>query len=305
MLHDPVLRVGPIDVHPFGATTALGLALGFGLALWRAWRAGLNVRYFPGTFVLVVLGSFVTARLAYVSMHTEVLRGGAAAVFSIWLGGFNLAGGIMGGVLILAAVTWTRREPFWAWADASAPAASLGLAVGLLGLPAVGEGWGMPTNGPIYMLVAVERRPLELIDASHFHPIFAYELIAFALIFVGASLLDWRWASLGRASDGTTGLIFFVASMVVYGAVRPFTLDASLPTVVFETQALCALAAAAGAAILVTRWWQEYRAASSARELERAHQEAVERRQRFLDAATPEGAPAGPNPIPRRQIDNP
>src|SRR5581483_5731477 len=129
----------------------------------------------PGTFLIVVPGSFVGARLAYVALHPVAGQEGLQGILSIWQGGFLLIGGLVAGAFFLALVTWARDEALWRWADAVAPAASLGLAVGMLGLPFGGEGWGQPTRGPLYMTVDPARRPIQFINVAHFQPIFAYE----------------------------------------------------------------------------------------------------------------------------------
>jgi phosphatidylglycerol:prolipoprotein diacylglycerol transferase len=286
-LHDPLAHLGPLQLHPFGASAAAGLALGFVLALWCVVRTGLPAARFPGTFVVVVLGGFMTARLTYVAFHPE-LYGGAQGIFSIWDGGFNLAGGVAGGAALLAVLAWARRESFWRWSDAVAPATSLGLAVGMLGLPGSGEGWGMPTGGPIYMAVSPDRRPASLINATRFHPIFAYEAICFAVIAAVLFVLLWRSHVSSRPNHGTVGLVFLVLGAIVYGGIRPLTLDASTTALVLRTQGLCLAMAAAGATILAVRAWRRRHREETERELAATYAANLERQERFI--GTPRGA---------------
>jgi len=282
--HDPVAHAGPFLLHPFALTSGAALVLGFCLALWSVARAGLTAKYFPGTFAIVVLGSFVVARLAFIALHPEMFRDGAQGIFSIWRGGFNLAGGVAGAAALLALVTWARGEPFWRWADAVAPSVALALAVGMLGLPGSGEGWGMPTRGPIFMTVDPSLRPVELINAVHFHPIFAYEAVYFAVLAAVLWAIRWRQRTTGWPGDGTAGLTFLVLTAFAYGGLRPLTLDASTTALVLRTQALCLVIAGVAATILVMRAWQHHREVQDAQEIAATHALKREREEQFVNA---------------------
>jgi phosphatidylglycerol:prolipoprotein diacylglycerol transferase len=268
-VHDPIVRIGIVAVHPFGLFVALGILLGYVVALWRAPRAGLPARYLPGMLIVVVLGSLVTARLAFVSLHPDTVRDGLQGVLSLWRGGLSLAGGVIGGAVLLTLYTWARGEPLWPWADVLAPAASLGLAVGMLGLPYSGEGWGLPTRGPFFMYVAPGLRPAALMSATRFQPIFAYEAVLFAVLTVLLLALARRQRRLGRPAAGSVGLTFLLVTMLGYGVLRPLTLDAPHGLVVLQTQVPCAVAAAYAFGLLAMRFWQAHTQVVISREIER------------------------------------
>ncbi len=260
VLHDPVFRLGVLPVHPFGFCVALGIVAGYALALWRAPRAGLPARYLPGMLVVVVLGAFIVARAGYAAGHADVARDGAQGVLAFWRGGLSLPAGLLGGLVLLAVYTWARRESLWRWADALAPSVALGLAIGMLGLPGGGEGWGQPTNGPFFMRVPVDALPTALLAHAararyHFHPIWAYEAAFFAILLLVLLVVTGRRERPGArpAPDGTAALIFLFATMLGYGALRSLTLDASEPSRVLGTQLVCAAGAAIAAGLFVTR----------------------------------------------------
>ncbi len=268
-LHDPVFRLVIFDVHPFGLFVALGIVAGYIVALWRALRAGLPARYLPSMLIVVVLGGLVAARLEYVAFHPETLRGGLQDVLSLWRGGLTLLGGVLGGAILLALYCWARRERFWPWADALAPAASLGLAIGMLGLPYTGEGWGQPTRGPFFMSVPTAELPASLINATRFQPIFAYEAILFAALTVLLTVLSVRQRRAGRA-PGAVALTFLLLTVLVYGALRPLTLDAPNGVLVLQTQVICAAAAAYALGVLLVRTWRSRAEAAFTREIQQA-----------------------------------
>lgn len=269
MVHDPVFRVGILAVHPFGFFVAVGLVLGYAVAMWRALGARLNARYLPGMFVVVVLGGLIVSRVTFVALHPDAAPGGVQDVLALWRGGLSLVGGMAGGAALLAVYTWARREPLWRWADVVAPAAALGIAVGMVGLPYSGEGWGQPTRGPFFMRVDPALRPAALVNDTRFQPIFAYEAALFAVLAVALLALTWRQRRSGRPAAGSLGLAFLLLSLLGYGALRPLTLDAPNSALVMKTQALCAIVASVACALLALRLWRSRRDAEVTREIER------------------------------------
>ncbi len=265
MLHDPVFRLGILPVHPFGLCAAIGIVAGYALALWSALRAGLPARYLPGMLVVVVLGAFIVARIGFVLAYPALTGDDAQGILAFWRGGLSLPAGVFGGAVLLAVYTWARRESLWRWADVLSPAVALGLAIGMLGLPGGGEGWGQPTNGLLSMSVPADALPASLLArATHTHdrfqPIWAYEAALFAaltivllLIAIAARRRYVAGAPVGEPPSGTIGLVFLFVTMLGYGLLRPLTLDASDPALVLRTQLFCAAVAAIACGLLVTR----------------------------------------------------
>ena len=279
MLHDPVFRLGILPVHPFGLCAAIGIVLGYALALWGALRAGLLARYLPGMFVVVVLGAFIVARIGFVLAYPALVRDGAQGVLAFWRGGLSLPAGAFGGAVLLAVYTWARREPLWRWADVLSPAVALGLAIGMLGLPGGGEGWGQPTGGVLSMSVPPDALPVSLLASAarthdRFQPIWAYEAALFAgltivLLLIAARRRRGADRPVRGRPDGVVGLVFLFVTMLGYGLLRPLTLDASDPTLVLRTQLFCAAVAAVACGLLVTRLVSARSDLAVTREIER------------------------------------
>jgi len=267
-MHDPLFHLGPLPVHPFGFFAALGIVAGYVVALRLAGRAGLPLRHLPGMLVVVAPGGFIAARLGYVARHSGAVSDGLQGVLALWRGGLSLDTGIIGGAVLLALVVWARRESWWRWTDALAPAAAVGLGIGMLGLPLAGEGWGKPTAGPFFMTVDPTLLPVQYINDARFEPVFAYETAFFALLALFLWAVTRRQRRLGRPPAGTAGLLFLALTMVAYAAVRPLTLDADNAGLVLETQVLCAAAAAVALVLLVPRIWRARLDAEVTREIE-------------------------------------
>lgn len=253
MVPDPVFRVGFLPIHPFGLSVALAIAVSSMVGFGRIVRGHLSIRLFPGLCLVLPLGGLATAHLSYLLAHTGLLNT-VAGTLSLWRGGFNLAGGIVGGSGILLLYTWAHREPFWPWADALAPAAAFGITVGLLGLPSGGEGWGEPTTGPFFTHVSSSLLPPSLINEAHFQPIFAYDLLFFGGLTAILFLFSARRSS---RSHGPVGLVFFSVSLIGCALIEPLTLDADHPVVILLTQLICAAAASSALVSLYRRGWEE------------------------------------------------
>lgn len=272
-MHDPVFRIGLLPIHPFGLMAAVGIVLGYLMALWRVARAGLPPRYLPGLLLVVGLGALIAARLGFMAQRERFAHAGLQGALSFWRGGLNLPAGVFGGILLLLLYTWARREPFWRWADALAPSASLALAVGMLGLPGSGEGWGEPTaSTAIFMRVPSAALPQALLDrANHarFHPIWGYEAVLFALLALLLLVITARQRRAGSPAPGTVGLTFLFVAMLGYGALRPLTLDAATPALMWQTQLFCAALAAVSLGLLALRLIRAHAAAEVTREIKR------------------------------------
>ena len=268
-VHDPVFHVGVIAIHPFGLFSATGLVVAYLFAMWRVTRARLQPRYLPGMLIVVGLGALFAARAGYIALHPESRPATLEDALSFWHGGLSLLAGVMGGAVLVAAYLWARREPVWRWVDALAPAVSAGLAIGMLGLPGSGEGWGAPTTGLFYMRVEPSLRPLNLVNYGRFQPIWAYESIMFAALTVVLVVLSRRQSLTGRPPNGSIGLAFLLVSMAGYGALRPITLDSAQPVLVLRVQIVCAGVAAYACALLMMRAWRSHVTGEITREIER------------------------------------
>ncbi len=271
-VHDPLFSLGPLPIHPFGFFVALGILVGYVVAVRQVDKAGLPLKMLPGLLISVVLGGFLASRLGFLLLHPGAVAGGLQGAFSLWQGGFSLVAGLLGGAALLCLTIWSRRASLLRWGDALAPAAAVGLAVGMLGLPLAGEGWGIPTSGPFAMNVDQSLRPLAFISATRFHPIYAYEAVLFAVVAIVGLMLSRGRRYEDAPQEGTSSLFFIVVAMVGYAALRPLSLDATTPATETITQAVCIGVALAALVMLVPRLWRAHINAEITREIEHVRQ---------------------------------
>jgi phosphatidylglycerol---prolipoprotein diacylglyceryl transferase len=157
---EALFRAGPLSLHAFTLFIAAAVVLSYMIGMVGVARLGLAVRRFPGIYLRVLLAGVIGARVMYLFAHPDATRSGIQSILSLAQGGYNLIGGIVAGGAMLAAIVRAHDEPFLRWADALTPGATLGLAVGMMGLPGNGDGWGRPTGGPLFMSVASDLRPV-------------------------------------------------------------------------------------------------------------------------------------------------
>lgn len=169
--------LGPFAVRWYGLFALVGLAVGLPWTVRRAQAVGCD----PGLAERILLGATVAglagARLAYVLQNIPWYAAHPDQILRIADGGLAVHGMLAGGVLGAALLCRAYRQPFWALADAAAPALLLGMVIGRFGNFTNGELIGYPTTLPWKMFVAPEYRPAGYLAAAFFHPIFLYDAL--------------------------------------------------------------------------------------------------------------------------------
>ncbi|HEX7708297.1 MAG TPA: prolipoprotein diacylglyceryl transferase [Thermoanaerobaculia bacterium] len=134
-----LLKVGNFEITTFGLMMFLAFVIGGWVLARQFRRAGLDEEFASTMVVAGALGGIVGAKAYY------------AILFGDWRLFFDRAGlvwygGLIGGALACSWVIWRRRLDFLKVADATAPALSLGYALGRIGCFLVGDDYGRPTD---------------------------------------------------------------------------------------------------------------------------------------------------------------
>jgi phosphatidylglycerol---prolipoprotein diacylglyceryl transferase len=117
------------------------------LTAWRARRERIDPGVVTDLAIWLMGGGFIGARVFYLLQYPETIVH-PWDVFKIWQGGIVYYGCIVGG-LIGSLIYWARHPfPFWAMADAVAPALALGEALGRVGCLLNGCCFGVPCAHP-------------------------------------------------------------------------------------------------------------------------------------------------------------
>lgn len=106
----PVLHLGPLSIHAFGALVALGIFVGMQLTLWKAKREGLDPKFDEDLIWYAVLIGFVSAHVFdTVAYYPERIAENPLVLLKIW-DGISSFGGILGGLGGMAYFFWRKGK---------------------------------------------------------------------------------------------------------------------------------------------------------------------------------------------------
>ncbi|MDR3669674.1 MAG: prolipoprotein diacylglyceryl transferase [Holophaga sp.] len=120
------------------------------LVAWkRLQRAGLDVRVFEDSFIWILLGAILGARVfQFAFWDLQSFLDDPATFLRIWDGGLSITGGLAGGALGALICFRRQKVDFWAYSATLSPAVLIGQAVGRVGCFLNGDAYGIPTSLP-------------------------------------------------------------------------------------------------------------------------------------------------------------
>lgn len=181
-----LLEVGPLSLHWYGFLLALAVVIGYA-ATRRLWRErGYDTQSLDRLLPWLLVCGLVGARLADVFIFEWwYFREHPWQIPVIWGGGLSFHGGLLGGFLLLW--QWQRKRQLKLLATLStfAPGLLLAQAIGRWGNYFNQELFGLPTNLPWGIPIALPYRPEAYLLATYFHPVFLYESLGLLLLALG------------------------------------------------------------------------------------------------------------------------
>jgi phosphatidylglycerol:prolipoprotein diacylglycerol transferase len=145
---DPVLiHLGPLAVGWYGIFVALAIGIGMWLGFREARRKGMPMDQIESVATWVFVGGIIGARALHVIDRWDLYALHPLGIFAIWNGGLAIMGAVLGGTVAGVFVTWRRGLPVRVIADAAAPAAIVGQAIGRFACLFTGDAVGRPTSG--------------------------------------------------------------------------------------------------------------------------------------------------------------
>ncbi|MEO5964731.1 MAG: prolipoprotein diacylglyceryl transferase [Candidatus Limnocylindrales bacterium] len=209
---DPIaVSIGGIDIRWYGIFVAASIAVAVLLGRSGARRVGLATSLVDDAVLWVGISALIGGRILYlVQNELPDLAAHPLHALAIWHGGLSFYGGLIAGLVGLAA--WARhagvRLP--GAADIAAPAVAAGQAVGHVGCLIGGDSFGLPTSGPLAVIytnpdtMAPKGVPL--------HPAQAYEAAALAVLAVAIWLSRGR---LERIGPGATAAVYLLGNAAI------------------------------------------------------------------------------------------
>lgn len=204
---NPVLTVipGVLAVHAYAFFMSAGFAAGSLLALRRARLIGLEEDRVLSLLIGIFLASLFGARAFFVWEAWAYYVPRMWEIPMIWRGGLSFYGGLIGGLLAVAAGSLRMGLPVCAMLDLMVPSVAIGHALGRVGCMFHGCCFGKMTDSPFGVAFS---------DGLLRHPTQAYEGAALAVLFVLA-LIGQEWPRKARAEGALVGWY-----LTTYGAVR-------------------------------------------------------------------------------------
>ncbi|KJS19681.1 MAG: hypothetical protein VR72_17630 [Clostridiaceae bacterium BRH_c20a] len=167
-----LFSVGPFSIHFFGAMIAVGILIGYFVALKEAKRKGLDEEILANLVLYTILSGIIGARLGYIAFYDPLYYlANPKEIFFINSGGLSIHGGIIGGVLTGLLYAKKKSLQIWKTADAIVPALILGQAIGRIGC----DVFGVPMSEPFFWGIKINN--------SILHPAQVYEFTLDYILF--------------------------------------------------------------------------------------------------------------------------
>jgi len=182
-LPNPVLfHYGIITIYWYGLFIVLGIISALILILSLAKKFDIDSeKIWDLSFYLVLFG-IIGARVYEIFLEWPYYSSHPTQIIKIWEGGLAIHGALIAGAITLFFFIKKNKLNFWQLMAIVTPGLALGQALGRFGNWFNQELFGLPTNLPWGIPIALENRPLAFINQEFFHPTFLYESVGSLLI---------------------------------------------------------------------------------------------------------------------------
>ena len=183
---DPIIfDLGPTSIGWHGVLMLLGMVVATLLTARFAEQSGIPRYWVYTTAFWIILFGLIGARLSHVLDELDVYSENPTQILAFWEGGLGWYGGLLGGLaagIVCARVNKVRVGQF---ADAVAPAAILGLAIGRIGCTINGDAYGTPTDLPWGLIYTHPDAYADPLVAGHPAPVYEifWNLIVFGVLY--------------------------------------------------------------------------------------------------------------------------
>jgi phosphatidylglycerol:prolipoprotein diacylglycerol transferase len=149
---DPIVRVGPLQVHWYGVMYAIAFLVAFRYGvLPHAVRRGVSRAVAEKITLWTIIFGLIGGRLYYVLQQPDLISHFILQpqhILAIWEGGMAFYGAIIGGFITLAIAGWRYKINPWLALDGGVLFAVIGQPIGRIGNVINGDILGGPSNLP-------------------------------------------------------------------------------------------------------------------------------------------------------------
>ncbi len=213
--------LGPITIYWYGLFLVLAMAAGIIVTLRLSPWYNIDREKVLDLAIWLIIGGIVGARLYEIFLELPYYAQNPGTIFRIWEGGLAIHGGIIGGGIALLIFTKIHKLSFLKLGSLAVPGLVLGQAIGRWGNWFNQELFGLPTNLPWGIPIALENRPLNYLDFSYFHPTFLYESLGCVIIFSLLITITYRFK---KTLNKQQAAIIFTSYLISYSLLR-FSLE--------------------------------------------------------------------------------
>lgn len=206
----PFFYLGPIKIYFYGLFLFLGLIIGFLFILRFSKKYNIPGEEIFSLASWIFIFSLIGARIYYLILNWPYYQKNFSEIYKIWHGGLSFYGALLFG--FLAVFLWARKNKknLFLFLDLFVPGIILAQIIGRWGNYFNQELFGRPTGFFLGIPISLEKRPLEFLENTYFHPIFLYEGIWLFLFFIFFLLFKKGFKQNGQ-------LLFFYLSFWSFG----------------------------------------------------------------------------------------
>lgn len=143
-MYNELFSIGPLTIHGYGASIALGLLLALFLASARAKKKGMNDDICYGIVFVASICGFLGAKIMYCLVEWKSFIASPATFLSN--SGFVVYGGITGGIISVLLYTKIKKVNFLDYLELCVPSVALAQGFGRIGCFLAGCCYGKPTD---------------------------------------------------------------------------------------------------------------------------------------------------------------
>jgi len=197
----PVLfKIGPIEIHSYGAALAFAFLTVAFLVRRRAFALGENGDNILDLCVWLIVSGLIGGRLLFVLLNFEYYRENPLDTLKLWQGGLVWYGGLIAALLAAAIFLSAKKMPILKTFDLMAPYAALGQSIGRIGCFLNGCCYGKAASAKFGVIFNTAQGPV--------YPTQLYESAAMFAVFL---MLRKRSPAGGRT---------FFLYLILYSSVR-------------------------------------------------------------------------------------
>lgn len=219
-----------------GILIAFGVACGALLSAYQAKKFNHDPEIIYYLFLPVTIWGLIGARLWHIltpplssiqlGFTTQHYFSHPIDAIAVWVGGFGVAGAILGGLIALFIFSIKYKQPFWQLTDILASGVLLAQIIGRLTNYFNQELYGLPTNLPWKIFIDPAHRLSGYEDIEFYHPLFAYEMILNSIILIVLLWLLHKYLS--KLKEGDIFLIYLASYSLIRFSLEFLRLDVAI-----------------------------------------------------------------------------